>query len=99
MRGIEVGAYHFVALIGRVVNYVAAHVSSVLEATSWLRLVALACSIALSGFASTWSVCVEVRNRELLDRFNFAELALSDGASVFLRGAGDIFIAVLLRGH
>lgn len=99
MRGIEVGAYHFVALIGRVVDSIATHVSSVLEATSWLCLVALASGIALSGFASTWSVCIEVRNRELLDRSDFAELALADGASVLLRGAGNIFIAVLLRGH
>ena len=41
---------------------IVAHVSSILEATSLLRLVALASGIALSGFSPAWSVCIEVRN-------------------------------------
>ena len=99
MRRVQVSTRHIVALVGRVVDGVAADVRSILEAASWLRLVVLACGVALPRFSSAWSVCVQMRNRELLDGPHFAELALANTACVFLCGAGDIFVSVLLRGH
>ena len=62
MRRVQVSTWHIVALVGRVVDGVATDVRSILEAASWLRLVVLACGVALPRFASAWSVGVQMRN-------------------------------------